>query len=58
MLGKCKLVQFEGKDMKLKKNILEKDLKPTWKQVKEWFKYGSEEKRLEKYRKKEMQNEI
>ena len=54
MLGKCKLVQFEEKDMKLKGKILDKYLKPTWKQVKEWFKNGSQEKRLEKYRKKEM----
>ena len=37
---------------------MDREFKPIWKQVKESFKNGSEEKRLEKYNKKEMQNEI
>ena len=44
--------------MKLEGKILDREFKPTWKQVKECFKKGSEEKRLEQYSKKEMQSEI
>ena len=38
--------------------MLGRELKTIWKQVKQCFKKGSEEKRLEQYRKKEMQSEI
>ena len=40
--------------MKLEAKIMGREFKPTWKQVKECFKKGSEEKRLEQYSKKEM----
>ena len=51
-------IQFEGKDMKLEGKILGREFKPIWKQLKKCFKEGSEEKRFEQYRKKEMQGEI
>lgn len=57
ILGKCKILQFEGEDMKLEGKILDQEFKPTWKHVREWFKKGGGEKRLEKGRKKEMQSE-
>ena len=57
MQTKNKIIQFE-EDMKLEGKILKKELKATWKQMKECFKKGSEEKRLEQYSKKEMQSEI
>ena len=44
--------------MKLEGKILDREFKPIWKQVKECFKKGSEDKRLEQYSKKEMQSEI
>ena len=55
---KGKTIQFEGEDMKLERKMLGRELKTIWKQVKQCFKKGSEEKRLEQYRKKEMQSEI
>ena len=58
MQTKGKTIQFEGKDMKLEGKILGREFKPIWKQVKKCFKKGSEEKRFEWYRKKEMQSEI
>ena len=58
MQTKDKTVQFEGKDMKLEGKTLDREFKPTWKQIKICFKKGSEEKPLEQYRKKEMQSEI
>ena len=44
--------------MKLEGKILDREFKPIWKQVKKCLKKGSKEKRLEQYRKKEMQSEI
>ena len=58
MQTKGKTMQFEGEDIKLEEKILDREFKPIWKQVKKWFKKGSEEKRLEQYRKKKMQSEI
>ena len=58
MQTKGKTIQFEGEDIKLEEKILDREFKPIWKQVKKWFKKGSEEKRLEQYRKKKMQSEI
>ena len=58
MQTKCKRIQSEGEDEKLKGKILDREFKPIWKQVKKCFKKGSEEKRFEWYRKKEMQSEI
>ena len=58
MQTKGKTIQFEGEDIKLEEKILDREFKPICKQVKKWFKKGSEEKRLEQYRKKEMQSEI
>ena len=55
---KGKTVQFEGEDMKLEGKMFDREFKPIWKQVKKYFKKGSEEKQLEQYRKKEMQSEI
>ena len=40
--------------MKLEGKILDTEFKPIWKQVNKCFKKGSEEKRLEQYRKKEI----
>ena len=57
MQTKGKTVQFE-EDMKLEGKILDREFKPIWKQVKKWFKKGSEEKRLEQCRKMEVQSEI
>ena len=54
MQTKGKTVQFEGEDMKLEGKMLGRELKPIWKQVKKCYKKGSEDKRLEQYRKKEM----
>ena len=58
MQTKGKTIQFEGEDIKLEEKILDREFKPIWKQVKKWFKKGSEEKRLGQYRKKKMQSEI
>ena len=58
MQTKGKTIQFEGEDVKLEGKILDREFKPIWKQVKKYFKKGSEEKILEQYRKKEMQSEI
>ena len=58
MQTKDKTVQFEGEDTKLEGKMLDREFKLIWKQVKKCFKEGSEGKRLEQYRKKEMQNEI
>ena len=58
MQTKGKTIQFEGEDIKLEEKILDREFKPIWKQVKKWFKKGSEEKRLEQYRKKKMLSEI
>ena len=41
--AKGKIVKFEGEDMKLEGEILERGFKAIWK----WFKKRSEEKRLE-----------
>ena len=58
MQTKDKTAQFEGEDMRLEGKILDKEFKPTWKQVIEWFKKSSEIKRLERCSKKEMQSKI
>ena len=58
MQTKGKTIQFEGEDVKLEGKILDREYKPIWKQVKKYFKKGSEEKILEQYRKKEVQSEI
>ena len=58
MQTKGKTIQFERKDIKLERKILDRELKPIWKQVKNCFKNGSKEKRLEQYRKKEIQSQI
>ena len=42
--------------MKLEGKMLEKECKPTWEQLKEYFKKGSEVKRHKHYSKKEMQS--
>ena len=55
---KGKRIQFKGEDMKLERKILDREFKPKQKQVKKCFKKGSKEKRLEQYRKKEMESEI
>ena len=49
MQTKCKRIQSEGEDVKLKGKILEREFKPIWKQVKKCFKKGSLENRLEQY---------
>ena len=58
MQTKGKTLQFEGEDTKLKRKYWKKEFKLTWKQVKECFKKGIEEKRLEQCSKKEMQSKI
>ena len=58
MQTKGKTVQFGGEDMKLKGKILDREFKPIWMQVKKCIKKVNDEKRLEQYRKKEMQSEI
>ena len=49
MQTKCKRIQSEGEDVKLKGKILDRKFKPIWKQVKKCFKKGSLENRLEQY---------
>ena len=49
MQTKCKRIQSEGEDVKLKGKILDREFKPIWKQVKKCFKKGSLENRLEQY---------
>ena len=58
MQTKSKTVQFEGEDMKLEGKTLDRESKPIWKQVEKCSKRGSEEKRIEQCRKKEMQSKI
>ena len=58
MQTKGKTVQSEREHIKLEGKILDREFKPIQKQIKKCFKKGSEEKRLEQYRKKEMQSEI
>ena len=58
MQRKGKTVQFEGEDMKLEGKTLDRGFKPIWKLVKKCIKKDIEEKRLELYRKKELQSEI
>ena len=57
MQTKGKTVQFGGEDMKLEGKILEREFKPIRKQVNRCFEKGSEETRLEQYRRKETQSE-
>ena len=58
MRTKGKTVQFKREDVKLEGKILDKEFKPIRKRVKKMLQKGSEEKRLEQYRKKEMQSQI
>ena len=47
-----KTIQFEGEELKIEEKILGREFKTIWKQVKKCFKKGSQEKRLEQFRKK------
>ena len=58
MQSKGKTVEFEGENIILQGNILDKAWKQDWKLVKSCFKNGTEEKREEDYHQKEMQSEI
>ena len=59
MQTKGKTQQFEGEDIKLKGKLLDRDFNPIWKQAKKnASKKLVKTKRLERYRKKEMQSEI
>ena len=58
MQTKGKIVQSQREDVKLEGKALEKKIKLAWTQVKEFFKKGSGEKRLEQYSKNDIQIEI
>ena len=58
MQTKGKTIQSEGEEMKIEEKILDREFKTIWKQVKKYFKKGSQEKRLEQFRKKQMHSKI